>query len=141
MRDILCAPCATGPGGRKSEETVMRDTDFLVRLAGSLLALAGVLHLVAYVLGGFGYGALGLAPAGLVFLAMGLGLSQGRRWLAYLAFIAVGLAMSFVIRDVFVTPSVPSWCFMGIIAVDAAVIVALFVHLWRSPKPSDTAPA
>lgn len=113
----------------------MRETRSHLLIAGCLLMLTGVLHVIAFFIGGFGYGGKGLAPVGLLFIAMGFGLLRGWRWLAYLTYLVVGIGVSFAVRDLFAATSVPDWWFLLIIAVDVAVVVVLFGFLWRRPDP------
>ena len=109
----------------------------LHQIAAYLMMLTGGLHVVAFIIGGFSYGGGGLAPVGLLFIGIGFGLLQGWRWLAWITFLGVGFGVSFVIRDVFATPQVPSWWFAMIILVDFAALIALFAWLWRHPRQQE----
>lgn len=109
----------------------------LIQISGYLLILTGVLHILVFVLSGFTYGGMGLSPVGVLFLLLGFGLLQNRRWLAWLVYLGVGIGVSYAIRGVFVPSVVPSWYFGLIVLVDIAAIVTLFVALWRpATKPA-----
>lgn len=117
----------------------MRNDLSLIRLTGYLLMLGGALRVTAFALSGFSHEGPGLAPVGLVFIAMGFGLLRGWRWLAYLTYLVVGIGVSFVIRGFFWTPVVPGYWLALIIAVDIAVVLSLLVHLWKNPRRSGEA--
>ena len=110
----------------------------LIQAAAYLLMAAGFMHVVAFVLGGFSYGGQGLAPDGVLFIVVGYLLQREWRWLAYLTYIGVGIGVSFVIRDVFVAHSVPTWWTQSILVADAAVVVLLFLVLWKKPQNVNT---
>ena len=109
----------------------------LIDVAGYLLMLSGAMHIIAFVIGGFAYGAGGLAPVGLLFIALGYALQRTEwRWLGYVTYLGVGIGVSIVMRQVFVSTTAPAWWYVLILAVDVAAVVALFWFLWRSPKPA-----
>ncbi|MCG6901338.1 MAG: hypothetical protein LJE68_01530 [Rhodobacter sp.] len=114
----------------------MRKTLSSPRIAAYLLMLAGALHVVAFVMGGFTYGRMGLAPVGLLFFVMAFGLLRGWRWLAYVTYLGVGIGASFAIKAALNPTEVANWWFYLIIAVDIAVVVVLFGFLWGHPGPA-----
>ena len=114
----------------------------LIDVAGYLLILSGIMHVISFVIGGFSYNANGggLAPVGLLFIALGYALQRTEwRWLGYVTYLGVGIGVSLVMRQVFVSTTAPAWWYVLILAVDVAAVVALFWFLWRSPKQADPA--
>ena len=109
----------------------------LIDVAGYLLMLSGAMHVIAFVIGRFSENAGGLAPVGLLFIALGYALQRTEwRWLGYVTYLGVGIGVSIVMRQVFVSTTAPAWWYVLILAVDVAAVVALFWFLWRSPKPA-----
>ena len=112
----------------------MRLPTNLIDVAGYLLILSGVLHLIAFALGGFSYGVQGLLPVGTLFIVLGYLLQRTEwRWLGHIAYLGVGIGVSFVIREFFISTATPSWWYMIILVIDALAVFALFWFLWRNP--------
>ena len=55
------------------------------------------------------------------------------RWLGHIAYLGVGIGVSFVIREFFISTATPSWWYMIILVIDALAVLALFWFLWRNP--------
>ena len=111
----------------------------LIDVAGYLLMLSGAMHLIAFALGGFSYGVLGLAPVGILFIALGYALQRTEwRWLGYIVYLGVGIGASFVMREIFISTGTPNWWYILMLLVDAAAVAALFLFLWRAPQPKQT---
>ncbi len=102
--------------------------------AALFVAISGLLHLLAMPLGSIGGDALPLIVVGLLYLAFAVGLSQGKRWLAYLVFLLTLAGISLAIGHSFGTSPVPTWVWWAIVVVDLFAATALFVALWRSPQ-------
>ncbi len=116
----------------------MRPINSLIDLAGYLLMLSGAMHIVTFAANGFTYGQQGLAPVGLLFIVLGYSLQRTEwRWLGYVAFLGVGIGVSFAIREFYISTTSPAWWYLLIIIVDIAAVATLFVFLWRSPKTAD----
>ena len=103
--------------------------------SGYLLMGCGAMHLGAFVLGGFSYGIAGLVPAGLLFIALGFAIHRTQwRWLGHVAFLALGLGASFVLREIYISTTAPSWWYGLMLAIQVIAIASLFLALWRNPK-------
>ena len=100
-------------------------------------SISALLHVLAPVLSGFDRDGLWLAAMLPVFLGMIWGLAQGWRWFAYLCFFIGAVAGIFALSHIWAVNPVPSWIYSGILVADWAAAAALFVALWRSPKPVD----
>ncbi|KMW58803.1 hypothetical protein AIOL_003783 [Candidatus Rhodobacter oscarellae] len=114
----------------------MRGINSLVDVSGYLLMLSGLMHLVAFAWSGLSYGVYGFLPVGVALVVIGYALQRTEwRWLAWIAYLVIGIAVSFVIRDFYVTSGAPSWWFSAMLVVDALAVLVLFMFLWRSPRP------
>lgn len=105
-----------------------------LKAAGQFLFLSGILHIPALFLSGFapvGWFMMGVA---VFYIAVSAGLTRGLRWLGYVAFVCMLGGMAGAYIQVGTIP-VPDWLIWTIIAVDALVLINLFVALWR-PKDS-----
>ncbi len=103
------------------------------RLAALCVLASAVLLLVAPVLGGFSRSGFGSVPFGLLFLSVFYGLSQGWRWLAYLAFFLCMIAAILALSNAWTLNALPSWWYVTIAVLFALGILTLFIALWRSP--------
>ena len=94
---------------------------------------SAVLHLFAFIPGGFASAAFMMIPFGIVYFLIAAGLGRGWRWFGYIAFLifAIGgvVAMGFVWAD----HPVPGWWFLLIMAADWLAAGALFLALWQDP--------
>ena len=107
------------------------------RTAILCFSISALLHVLAPVLSGFDRDGLWLAAMLPAFLGMIWGLAQGWRWFAYLCFFIGAVAGIFALSHIWAVNPVPSWIYSGILVADWAAAAALFVALWRSPKPVD----
>ena len=104
------------------------------RTANVFLLASAILHIFAFLVGGFSGEALGLIVPGLVYLAVAYGLSRGLRWLAYLAFFGVAIGAMIAIAQIWAPGPVPGWWYILIVVADFLCVAALFAALWRSPE-------
>ena len=102
------------------------------RVGALFVALSGLVHLLALFVSGFASGALMLVPAGIVYLGFAYGLLQGWRWLAYVVFLLMMVGSLVALSSAWTTPSVPTWIYLTIVALDWLTVLALFGALWRS---------
>jgi len=108
-----------------------------MRWAGVFLLLSAALHILALVVSGFA-GAPQLLIATVLYAALGFGVLNGMRWVAYIAFIIVFIGLSVAISGMWAADPMTGRAFTMIAAADVAALVCLFVALWR-PAPTATA--
>ena len=109
------------------------------RLGAIFITLSGLIHIIAPLFSGFAMGSLILVPAGILYVLLGRGLSNGYRWLAYIVFFLMMAGSVIALSGAWTTPGVPTWIPLSIVVLDWLTILALFVALWR--KPAVTADA
>lgn len=97
------------------------------------LLISALLHIFAFVAGGFSVDALSLIPVGILFVGLAMGLARGWRWLAHLVFLGLIIGGIIAITYVWSNSTVPSWWYTAIIVTDWLAAAALFGALWRSP--------
>ena len=102
------------------------------RTGALFVGLSGILHILAPLVSSFASGALILVPAGLFYLVLAYGLLQGWRWLAYVVFLLMMVGSLVALSSAWTTPSVPTWIYLTIVALDWLTVLALFGALWRS---------
>jgi len=107
-----------------------------MKLAGELTILTGAMHLVGFVAGGFSWGWIGLFPAGLVFIALGALVTRGYRLAGWLAWLGLGLGVSFLLVGLFTAP-LPVWAWWLMLLSQGAALLVLLVALWRGPPVGD----
>ncbi|MBI1394115.1 MAG: hypothetical protein GC152_15390 [Alphaproteobacteria bacterium] len=102
----------------------------MMRAAAALVAISGVLHLIASATSGFAAEGVRLAPPGLIYLIAAFGLFRGARWLAFLMFPAllIGAVLSFGFSGG--GGAVPGWAYAAISAADALAAGCMFFALW-----------
>ena len=104
----------------------------MARMAAFLLAIAGTLHVLSPLFGGFVNEALYLVPVGVVWLAVAYGLSFNLRWLAWLAFFAAMVGAIAAMSSAMGYSAVPSSLYWAIAVLEAVAVVVLFGVLWNS---------
>ena len=114
----------------------MFDAQGPYRIGALFIGLSGLMHLAAPLLGGFAGQAITLAGVGAIYLLIAAGLLRGWRWLAYLAFLVMLVALSAAIPGIFGQGPVPGWLFGGILVANLLAVLGLFAALWRRrPTP------
>ena len=108
------------------------------RLGALFLLVAGALHLLAWIPGGFTSQALWLISYGMVFVLLAFGLGSGRRWIAYIAFLVAIVAGIGALGEIWALSSIPAWLFVAAIAALWLCAASLFVALWRGPIAVET---
>ena len=107
-----------------------------IRWAGVFTAASALFHLLGTGLSGFAADGLALLPAGVLYAGLAYGLFRGQRWVAHITFIVLLIGTSFAVSGIWATGGVPSWVYTAIAAANLLAVAALFVTLWRSPKPA-----
>lgn len=107
-----------------------------MRLAAIFVLISAVLHVIAAILSGFAWEGLKLLPFAAIYGLLGLGLMQGRRWVAWLTFLMM-LVFSFfaLMMSLEDFPEVPPQVSAMIVAADWLTAACLLVVLWRG-QPS-----
>ncbi len=101
-----------------------------LKLGGQFVMLSGVMHFVAAAFGD----TMIMASIGLFYLAMGIGLTRGHRWLGYFAFLFMIFGSMLAYGFLTTTPA-PQWVTLSIIALNLLAAVNLFVAIWKAPTP------
>ena len=104
----------------------------MLRAAAFLLAFAGVLHVLAPVVGGFANEATMLVPVGFVWLVVAYGLSRNLRWLAWIAFFGTMIAAIVAMSSALGFSAVPNWFYWSVASLHALALATLFGALWNS---------
>ena len=104
--------------------------------AALFVTISAVLHILAFIVGGFNGDAVQMMIIGIVAFIIAMGLNQGWRWLGYLSFIAAAVGGIVAIYYAFGGSSIPGWWFVLIAAVDFIVVILLFLALWKDPQPN-----
>ena len=112
----------------------MTRTKGALRWGGVFSGASAALYFLALVVSGFGADAVALLPAGVLFAVCAAGLLQGRRWVAYIAFIAGFIGLSFAISNIWTTGAVPGWLYLALAVTHALTIIFLFAGLWKTPQ-------
>lgn len=110
----------------------MTQTKGAMRWGGIFVAVSAALHAVGLIVSGFGALVMPLLVFGVVFAVLAYGLLQGRRWVAYVAFIVALMGLSFAAGNLWSLGAVPAWVFQGIFAANLLAVLALFGALWRT---------
>lgn len=106
----------------------------LYQLASLFLALAGLMLIGGTSLNLFGPEAAIMVSIGSIFLLVSLLLMSGRRWLAYVAFLA---ALICSVASYLASGSpvqLTAWTFLGISGFSGLSALFLFVILWRKKR-------
>lgn len=106
------------------------------RFAAAFAGLSGLLHLIAPVVSGFASESWILVAFGAVFFVIVYGLSQGWRWLAWIAFFWVFVGVIGALLRIWTPGPVPGWLFLAILIANVLALLGLFLALWRSPPSS-----
>ena len=117
----------------------MPETNKPFASARFFLLISAVLHLFAFVLGGFTSDALMLIPFGILYILCAAGLARGWRWLAYITFFLVSIFGIVAFAQIWGDSAVPRWWYMAIVAADWVCAAALFAGLWSKPAPASAA--
>ena len=101
-------------------------------IAGAFVMLSGLLYIPVFLLEGWDGRTKAFIAIGLFFLVTGLILRQRRRWLAYVMYVLmlVALIVSLVSMG---TSSIGAWWWILIMILQALAVYHLFRILW-SPK-------
>lgn len=105
-----------------------------MKLAGFVILLSAALHVVGVAMAGFAPSTLFLLVPAAVYVLFFLGLSRGKMWVAWLAFIAMLIGVSGAMSELFGASLVPDWVFWGIIAADGVAAILLFGAIWAGRK-------
>ncbi len=99
-----------------------------LELAGKLLVLSGILHVVAFVITGMTVPPM--AAFGVVYALLGLGILRGWKIVTYIAFIftLIGCVAAYINLP----PSgLLMWFILLFMAMNVVILIALFLHLWK----------
>lgn len=122
------------PGVLRGIRAMTTDMDRRYLSATGLAALSAVLHVIALPLGGF-EASLGLAIIGAaIWAALALGLWQGFRFMAYLAFVMALIGISGALSVVVTSLGLEQGVWSAILVTDVLIALTLFILLWR-PRP------
>lgn len=105
----------------------------------TLVALLALITALAYLATASvsGFAAIPLV-CGIVWLLFAGGLKAGMRWVSYLAFL-LAIAGAITVYATSLSSALPVWATAAFIAVQCALIVLLFVLIWRTPAPTAVA--
>ncbi len=103
-------------------------------LAALFVLVSAALHILAPLVGGFGWEAIQLVPIGLVYLAIGYYLGRNLRWLAWITFFVMLSGGIFALSGAMGMSDIPGWWYGLIVIADWFAAVMLFGFLWN-PKP------
>lgn len=114
----------------------MTDPRSPYRAGAFFIGLSAALHFVTLV---FGLSAPVpmMQAVGVFYLLVMIGLMQGWRWLAYLAFFMLAIGGIAALGWSFGTSRVPGGVFFAIFIVDFLAVAGLFVALWRPAEVVD----
>lgn len=107
------------------------------RIGAAFFLLSGALHVFAFLVGGFSAEATRLIPIGIVYGLIAIGLFQGWRWLAYVAFLIALIGSIAALFSGMGMGTIPTWWWMAILLADVLAALGLFAALWRDrPAPA-----
>ncbi len=106
----------------------------LYQLASLFLAIAGLMLIGGSSLNLFGPEAAIMVSFGSIFLLVALLLMSGRRWLAYLAFLAALVCSVAAYLASGSTAQLTEWTFLGISVFSGLSALFLFMILWRKKR-------
>ncbi len=106
----------------------------LYQLSSLFLALAGLMLIGGTSLNLFGPEAAIMVSIGSIILLVSLLLMSGRRWLAYIAFLAALICSVAAYLASGGTAQPTEWTFLGISAFSGCSAAVLFVILWRKKR-------
>ena len=109
------------------------------RIGAIFFLISGLLHVLAFLVGGFSSDATRLIPIGVIYGLIAFGLFQGWRWLAYAAFLIALIGSIAALAFSLGTGAVPTWWWIAILIADVLAAIGLFGALWRArplPTPS-----
>ena len=103
------------------------------QVGATFFLVSAVLHIFAFVVGGFTNDALRLIPIGIVYLGIAYMLMRGSRLTAYIAFVVALVGGIISLFFSFGIAPVPGWWWLLILIADWIAAVGLFLALWRNP--------
>lgn len=108
------------------------------RLAGPFgvgaffVLLSAILHVVAVAVSAFAPGTLILLPVAVVYFLIVAGLTRSMRWLAYIAFLVMGIGSIAAFGMLWSATGTLYWTYLLILIADLGAMAALFSVLWRA---------
>ncbi len=102
------------------------------RIGAFFIAISAILHMLAFLVGGFASAALMLIPIGLMYLGFAYGLASGWRWMAYLTFIIALIGSLLAFGSSMGSGPIPAWWWLLIVIADVGAVLGLLPALWRA---------
>lgn len=102
------------------------------RIGAFFIAISAILHILAFLVGGFSSAVLMLIPIGVIYLGLAYGLLSGWRWMAYLTFLIALIGSIVAFGSSMGSGAIPSWWWLLIVAADLGAAFCLFTVLWRN---------
>lgn len=109
-------------------------------LAALVVALSGIMHIIAVILGQFKADVLPLTIFAVIYLMFAVLLYKKRRRTAWLAFFVMLIGMSAVLTFINSGSATPDWVFLAISVLNVVTAVCLFLILWRSGREGAASP-
>ena len=97
---------------------------------------SALLHILAPLVGGLSFEALGLLFFGIVYALASIGLNRGWRWLAWLTFLVMLFGGIAALGFASGPSLVPAWWYTLIVIADWCCAAMLFGYLWKS-RPAE----
>ncbi len=103
-------------------------------LAALFVLVSAALHILAPLVGSFGWEAIQLVPIGLAYVAIGYYLGRNLRWLAWITFFIMLFGGIVALGGAMGMSGVPGWWYALIVIANWLAAAMLFGFLWHS-KP------
>lgn len=110
----------------------MIDVNGPYRIGAIFFLVSAVLHILAFLAGGFTAEALRLIPIGIVYVGIAYLLFSGSRLMAYIAFVVALVGGIIALFFSFNVIGIPGWWWNLITIADWIAAGGLFMALWRS---------
>lgn len=101
----------------------------LLKPAGLLIMLSGLLHIFTFLVAGFNSAAMQFIIIGLIWSAIGFGLFRGQKWLTCIAYIVMLFGFIAALTN-FSGLDIPKWWLNLIAGIDLLALFPLFGAIW-----------
>ncbi len=101
--------------------------------AAVFVLISAVLHLLAFVVGGFAPRPMQFVPIGILYVLFALALMRHWRGFAYVVFVIMLLGSIAALYESFGPSAIPGWWMIAIMVADVMAAIFLFKALWKPP--------